>query len=197
MSLSKGVVAPLAFTVALIAGDPARAQQASLGPGQRVRVTTQVEEALRTHRSTIIGNYAGRVEDKLLVAREHAAVGATPDTVPLFLVQQIEVSKGMRSRARLVATGFAVGSAVSLGAYLMIHLLPALCGPSQPDPCPPGQKRVRGFGDDRIYAIPIALGVIHGALAPREKWARVTTPSLSVGPSGIRGVTITFRVAAR
>jgi hypothetical protein len=204
MTLSTRLVARLALVVVvLIAGrsapaqQPGPAQQPTLGAGQRVRVKTESQEAIRTRRSTIIGTYTGRVDDKLLVTRERAVAGATPDTIPLFLVQQVDVSAGMHSRAKLIATGAAIGGVVSLGAYALIHMLPALCGPSQPDPCPPGQKRVRGLGDDRLYAIPIALGVLHGALVPREKWKRVVKPSLSLAPSGTRGLTIAFQVATR
>jgi hypothetical protein len=198
MTLSTGLIARLALVVLVLpAGRSAGAQQPTVGVGQRVRVRTESQEAIRTRRRTIIGTYAGHVADNLLVGRERAVAGTTPDTIPLFLVQQIDVSAGMRSRARLVATGAAIGGVVSLGAYAFIRMLPEVCGPGQPDPCPGGQKRVRGLGDDRLYAIPVALGALHGALVPREKWKRVVKPSLSFAPSGMRGVTIALRVATR
>jgi len=198
MTLSTGLIARLALVVLVLsAGRSAGAQLPTVGVGQRVRVRTESQEAIRTRRRTIIGTYAGRVADNLLVMRERSVAGATPDTIPLFLVQQIDISAGMRSRARLVATGATIGGVVSLGAYAFIRMLPEVCGPGQPDPCPGGQKRVRGLGDDRLYAIPIALGALHGALVPREKWKRVVKPSLSFAPSGMRGVRIALRVATR
>jgi hypothetical protein len=201
MTVSAGFTARLALValvvVVLSAGRSAGAQQPTVGDGQRVRVRTESQEAIRTRRSTIIGTYAGRVANNLLVVRERAVAGATPDTIPLFLVQQIDVSAGMRSRARLIATGAAIGGVVSLGAYAFIHMLPTVCAPGQPDPCPGGQKRVRGLGNDRLYAIPIALGALHGALVPREKWKRVVKPSLSFAPSTRRGVRIALQVATR
>ena len=96
MRVSAGFTARLALValvvVVLSAGRSAGAQQPTVGDGQRVRVRTESQEAIRTRRSTIIGTYAGRVANNLLVVRERAVAGATPDTIPLFLVQQIDVS---------------------------------------------------------------------------------------------------------
>jgi hypothetical protein len=160
-----------AFAATLALPGPARAQEAEPRPQQRVLVTLtrQPEVEGATPSQAIRGTLLAIDADSMTV-QVHPGTG--PLRVSRAAVRRMYVSRGVPSRTQSAAAG-AVGGAVLVALSFWLQ----------------NQGEHPEFSSDRDAALTGAavgggLGLVTGALFPRERWHRVRLPArVTVAPA--------------
>ena len=144
------------------------AQVEAIAPGSRVRAqVTGTDPAGRVRQTERRGTLVGRLGHALVIAPDHQPV---PDTVPLFAVTRLDVSRGRRARSALVLHGAAVGLVAGATVGLVLGSVPK-AGDEDDFSRAIGDAFPIVFGGLGLF-----VGTVAGATRSPDRWARVALP---------------------